>query len=246
MKNNRNTILIGLFLLLLLSIITYYDTKQRLTPTPRTKKALIINPLSTDNNDFLQAAMLLEDHGYKTLGAYGEEVTVDYLKNIKGRYQIVILRVHSTINNGKIWFFTGEHYRQDKYVLEQLADEVHRARPSTLERYLFAVGSDFVLQFMENKFKDSLIIVMGCDGLKTNDLAHAFTETGASCYVSWNGPVSLSHTDKVTLCLLDALLEQDMTIKQAIDNAQKHVGVDPTWGSKLECYPKDQEGLHLN
>ena len=239
-------ILIGLFLLLLLFTITYYDTKQRLTQTTNTKKALIIDPLSTGNTGLPEALKLLEDHGYKTTLIHGEDVTVDYLKNIKGRYQIVILRVHSTINNGMIWFFTGEPYKQDKYVLEQLADEVHRARPSTQERYLFAVGSDFVLHFMETKFKDSLIIVMGCDGIKTKDLAHAFTETGARCYISWDGPVSLSHTDKATLCLLDALLEQDMTIKEAIDYAQIQVGVDPTWGSKLEYYPPDKEGLRLN
>ena len=246
MKKDRNMILTGLFLLLLLFPISYYDTKVRLTQTANIKKALIIDPLSTDNDDFPQAAELLERHGYRTASIHGDKVTVDYLKNIKGRYKIVIFRVHSTINNGMIWFFTGEPYRQDKYVLEQLADEVHRARPSTHERYLFAVGSDFVLHFMEDKFKGSFIVVMGCDGIKTKDLAHAFTETGASCYTSWNGPVSLSHTDKATYYLLDALLEKDMTLKQAIDHAQKHVGVDPTWGSKLECYPKDKEGLHLN
>jgi hypothetical protein len=48
---------------------------------------------------------------------------------------------------------------------------------------------------------------------------------------------SPSHTDTATINLLQRLLIEKQTIKQAIDSIMKEVGPDPTYKSQLAYYP---------
>jgi len=105
------------------------------------------------------------------------------LRRLQAGYDLVILRVHSTVNDDMVWLFTGEEYSQNMYLLEHLADEVHPVRPSLGSQRLFAVGADFVNHFMKNRFRGSTVLVMGCDGITSTDLAQAFIDNGAELYV---------------------------------------------------------------
>jgi hypothetical protein len=78
---------------------------------------------------------------------------------------------------------------------------------------------------------------MGCDSLRYTDMAQAFIEKGAKAYIGWNGSVSASHTDIATTRLLQHIITQKQTIKQAIENTMKEVGIDPTYKSQLTYYP---------
>jgi hypothetical protein len=184
-----------------------------------------------------QCVELFESAGFEVDVLKGEEVSVAGIKRISGGYRIVIFRVHSTIYHGKVWFFTGERYRQGRYVLEQLSEEVHPARPSQGSDYLFAVGCDFVLHYLEDRFDGSLVVVMGCDGLSYHDLARAFEEVGASAYVSWDGPVSLGHTDEATLAMFRGLVDGGMCLREAVRYSMDLVGPDPRHDSTLSYYP---------
>lgn len=131
-----------------------------------------IDPLHAENPGFYEDIYtLFSGAGYVFEASLRENVTVEHLRRVPKGYDFVILRVNSTVNDEMVWFFTGEEYSQDKYMLEQLADEVHPARPSLGSRRLFAVGADFVKPFRKDRFRDSIILVMSCDGIRSTDLA---------------------------------------------------------------------------
>lgn len=58
------------------------------------------------------------------------------------------------------------------------------------------------------RFKNTVIIAMGCDGLKYTSMAEAFVQKGAKAYISWTGDVSPSHTDQATTHLLQQLITE--------------------------------------
>jgi hypothetical protein len=90
---------------------------------------------------------------------------------------------------------------------------------------------------MEGTFNDTTIISMGCDGLKQTTMAEAFIEKGARAYVSWNGSVSVDHTDQATECLLRHLITERQTVDEAVKQTMNEVGPDPTDNSILMFYP---------
>ena len=229
---------VTLFMLIALAAISYLDLRTKQT-SQNMKRAAVVDPLYPDDpgyHDEMKA--LLAACGYKVDSYKGEEVTPERLRKMSA-YSVVVLRVHSTCNQDMVWFFTGEAYSPDKYVLEQIADEAHKARPSLSKQYLFAVGSDYVRHFMKDKLSDGLVILMGCDGLAATDLAEAFLEGGAAAYVSWDGPVGLEHTDEATLCLLEALTAQRMTLGEAVAHTNTLIGPDPDYNSTLRVYPEE-------
>jgi len=203
--------------------------------------------LGGESEGFTSSAVeLFESAGYEVDVLRGESVSVESIKGISGGYTVVVLRVHSSIYRERVWFFTGERYRQGRYVLEQLLDEVHPARPTTESEFLFAVGADFVLRFLEDGFDGALIVVMGCDGLSSQDLAMAFTENGAVAYVSWDGPVSLEHTDEATLALLRGLVVGGMCLGDAVSYSLGLVGPDPVYSSSLCFFPEEGGEFSVN
>ncbi len=160
------------FFVVFIAAIVYLDASYKSNTQNTVTHVVYIDPLNAGNPSFHGETLeIFSREGYSFDTILGEAVTVEYLRRLPARYDIVILRVHSTINDEMVWFFTGEEYSQDKFVLEQLADEVHPARPSFGSRRLFAVGADFVNHFMVDRFRGSLILVMGCDGMKSTDLA---------------------------------------------------------------------------
>jgi hypothetical protein len=148
------------------------------------------------------------------------------------------MRVHSGVFEDSVWFFTGERYDSTRHVLEQLANEVHIARATRGSDLFFAVGSSFVRRFMKEKLKGALVILMGCDGLASSELAEAFLDAGAAAYVSWDGPISLTHTDRATLALLEGVTG-GLTLEESVERALRQVGPDVRYGSSLKIYPSE-------
>jgi hypothetical protein len=79
--------------------------------------------------------------------------------------------------------------------------------------------------------------MMGCEGLNNTRMAEAFIEKGAKVYIGWTSSVSASYTDQATAHLLQHLIAEKQTIKQAIDNTMKEVGLDLAYSSTLGYYP---------
>ena len=211
-------------------------------------KAAIVNQLSLTqpNPDFVSSARsLLAEAGYLVDYFEGEQVTVDLYRSLPQRdYDMIILRVHAGIttevdaSSGErteteyVSLFTGEPYTPGKYPDEEL-NRLGRARYYEDADPLFGIGPDFVTDSMEGRFNDTLIVMMGCDGLRSQRTAQAFLDKGAQAFVSWTQPVSASHTDAATQRLLERVLIEGQPTSEAVSRTAAELGPDPAYEGEL-------------
>jgi hypothetical protein len=206
-------------------------------------KAVIVDHLSLTfpNQNFMETvADLLVNAGYTVDYFSGEKVTVEFYRSLPTRgYDIAVLRVHSAVAFGahEVDLFTSEPYSERKYVYEQLTDQVSQAIIQMSSVNTFGITSKFVRLSMKGKFNNSVIIMMGCNGLTYTDMAEAFVNKGAKAYIGWNASVTTNRTDTATISLLQHLIVQKETVKRAVENTMKEVGPDPTHNSVLGYYP---------
>ncbi len=86
---------------------------------------------------------------------------------------------------------------------------------------------------MRGRFDDTLIVMMGCDGLRSRVTAQAFLDKGAQAFVSWSQPVSAGHTDAATQRLLEKLLLEGLDASAAVSQTAAEVGRDPFYDAEL-------------
>jgi len=132
-----------------------------------------------------------------------------------------------------VGLFTGEPASKTRYP-EALTRRLGRAYYYVGARPLFAISPEFVRESMRGGFDKALIIMMGCDGLNYTSMAEAFVQRGAKVYISWSRLVTVSHIDDATIRLLQNLLQQNQTIKTAVEL----INPDPTYKGELDYYPK--------
>ena len=224
---------------------TYLNQPQEQTINPESTqpKAAIVDQLSLTfpNQTFMKTATkILEQAGYTVDYYPGEKVTVEFYRNLPTHgYKIIILRVHSTTGGyPTLVLFTSEIYSRQKYVYEQLTDQLYSCRYYYTDREAyFGILPPFVELSMKGKFQNTIIVVTGCEGLRNTKMAEAFIQKGAKVYIGWNALVSATHTDTATTILLQHLIIEKQTIRQAIENTMKEIGPDPTYKSILQYYP---------
>jgi hypothetical protein len=95
---------------------------------------------------------------------------------------------------------------------------------------------------MQGTFPNSIIIMMGCTGLKNSNMAQAFVSKGAKVYLSWDKSVTTDRTDEGTTAFLHSLAS-GKNVKEAVDSAMSEVGSDPVFNSRLSYYPDNQATL---
>ncbi len=239
----------ALLALLVLILSTACSSPQQVTPTPTTepevRKAALVDQIALTSPDpefTAQALAYLNEAGFSTDVYEGKEVTVELFRTLPEKgYQLILFRSHSTnilnetITGGPVFLFTSEVYDKSKYVKEQLANRIGRAKilyDETSPLY-FAIVAGFVRHEMGGHFDDTLIIIGGCQSLGTPDLAQAFIERGASAVVGWNDWVDLSHNDQAILHLLRGLTTEKLTLEQAVRKTMNEIGPDPAYDSIL-------------
>lgn len=98
----------------------------------------------------------------------------------------------------------------------------------------FGVLPTFVERDLRGTFKDSSVVVlMGCDGLRSNRMAEAFLQKGAGTFISWDKPVSGPHTDAATARLLALMLRDGLPIPDAVSRTMAELGPDPDYGARM-------------
>jgi hypothetical protein len=214
-----------------------------------TKAALVDHlSLTFPNQSFIDnTTEILEQAGYTVDYYPGEEVTVEFYKNLPTHgYRLMILRVHSSatelqgegLAQSTVAFFSSEPYSRTKYVYEQRASRLVVAHyPMPEPSYYFAILPEFITANTEGRLQNTIIVMMGCEGLTSTKMAEAFIEKGAKACIGWSGPVSASHTDQATTRLLSHLLGERQTIEQAVENTMEEIGPDPVYNSRLVYYP---------
>jgi hypothetical protein len=249
---NKLTYIFLAFALILACLIAYSHLNQpNQTSHDQTAKAAIVDHLSLmfPNQTFIDmATAILQQAGYEVDYYSGGEVSVEFYRRLPTYgYSVIIFRVHSTAvafegkelaNSSIVALFTSDVYSGTKYVYEQLTDQLAKASfgpdyPGQPD--YFAILPKFVVSGMNGGFHSTVIIMMGCDGLKYNSMAEAFLQKGAKTYIGWNGPVAAQHTDAATISLIQNLLVKNQTVRQAIEETMKEKGPDPNYGSALQA-----------
>ncbi|MDH5770954.1 MAG: hypothetical protein OEZ25_06680 [Candidatus Bathyarchaeota archaeon] len=251
------TVIFLTFILLIVVFSSYFTynflnqpQNQTTNPASSQLKAAIVDQLSPTlpNQTFIDtAASILVNANYTVDYFSGEKVTVEFYRNLPAyNYALIILRVHSAAAalQGKeyveapVCFFTSEPYSQYEHVPQQLDDQLVIASYSMPQPpYYFGIMPKFVTSSMNGRFRNTTVIMMGCEGLNNTKMAEAFIQKGAKAYIGWKGAVSASHTDTATTRLLQHLITEKQTTNQAIDNTMKEVGPDPSYKSLLIYYP---------
>ena len=251
------TVIFLTFILLIVVFSSYFTynflnqpQNQTTNPASSQLKAAIVDQLSLTlpNQTFIDtAASILVNANYTVDYFSGEKVTVEFYRNLPAyNYALIILRVHSAAAalQGKeyveapVCFFTSEPYSQYEHVPQQLDDQLVIASYSMPQPpYYFGIMPKFVTSSMNGRFRNTTVIMMGCEGLNNTKMAEAFIQKGAKAYIGWKGAVSASHTDTATTRLLQHLITEKQTTNQAIDNTMKEVGPDPSYKSLFIYYP---------
>lgn len=225
-------------------------------PQPAGRKAAIADQigLSHPNPDFTaKARTYLKDAGFGVEVYRAEDITVEFYRALPAKgYKLIVLRTHSTnivnkTRRGPVFLFTSEVYDKRRYRREQLFNQIGSARvlyDKNAPLY-FAILSGFVRQAMVGRFRDTLIIIGGCQSLGTLDMAQALVERGASVVIGWDEWVDLAHNDRAILHLLHALTVEGLTVEQAVERTMNEVGPDPTYKSVLTYYPPERGGYAL-
>ena len=224
------------------------------TNGPSGPSAAIVDQLSLTQPgpDFVESATgLLEQAGYAVDYFPGEEVTVDFYRNLPTHdYDLIILRVHSAITTERdaetgqktekeyVGLFTGEPYNPNKYPQEQI-ERLGKAEYYEGAPPLFGIAPDFITYSMRGRFDETLIVMMGCDGLRSQETAQAFLDKGATAFVSWSRSVSASHTDAATQRLLEKLLIEGLPVRDAVAQTAAEVGPDPVYEAQLRMLPDE-------
>jgi len=219
---------------------------------PRLKAAIVDQLyLLEPNPAFIgEAKAYLEASGFEVDIYQGEEVSVKFYRELpKHRYKLIIFRAHSglmqrqedsqVIVKEATYLFTGEAYKQTKYVREQLTDQMLPARMVEDYPLVFAVNSKFLLTNMTGRFQDTAIIMMGCGTTYLNDMAAAFGLKGASTYTGWDSGVGIGYVDEATLFLIKNLCIENLTIEEAVAETMTQEGPDPSTGANLKYYPPE-------
>ncbi len=178
----------------------------------------------------------LQEAGFEVDVFQGTEVTVDFLKTVPNGYKLIILRMHSALLADQLYLFTAEPYSVGKYTQEQQFQIVKEAYATEESQPVFAVNWGFIKRGMTGKFNNTLVVAMGCDGTRDPVIIQEIINQGAVGYISWNGPVLLSHSDAATVYLTEALYLKNLSAEEAIERTNNQVGPDPERGTVLEYY----------
>ncbi|MGQ9460791.1 MAG: hypothetical protein ACUVRA_06135 [Candidatus Bathyarchaeaceae archaeon] len=242
------TVVTVVILVAIIAIIGFliYSYLKPSTPSPTAQlKAAIVDHLSltAPNPSFNQTVTSILEAVNYTVDYYpGEEVDVEFYRNLPTHdYDLIILRVHSALRDPEgrpLVFFTSQNYSTEKYVPEQVTDRIvpvaynpEEAKEGIL---YFGITPKFVEQDMKGRFRGTTIIMMGCNGLTYIEMAKALIYRGAKVYIGWSQAVSASHTDNATIQLLEHLITENQTIKDAVGE----ISPDLSHNSKLDYFPK--------
>lgn len=215
-----------------------YDIQPDSHRNPSEATAALVDALWVSVPDNLFTSELvdtLSQTGFSVDVYKGEKVTVDLLYSLPECYDLLVLRMHSAVHSETLglYLFTAEPYSEEKYLSEQQHQLVKKAYTFNYLDPVFAVNWMFVKRCMPEKFANTTVIVMGCDGALDLKIAKEFFNQGANAYIAWNGSVLPSHSSKTTLQLLENLYIEKLPLQQAVEKTNKQVGPDPNSNSTL-------------
>jgi hypothetical protein len=229
------------------SMLNQPSVEERFSFTSKTRAAIVDHlSLTRPNQTFIEAATnILKQAGYTVDYYAGEEVTINFYGSLPTYgYGLIIFRVHSSarqmqgeeIVESDLSLFTSELYSSSKYIQQQLDGRVVSVKFLHGDETLyFGIRPRFIMS--NANFHNTIIIMMGCDGLMTTSMAKAFTEKGAKAYIGWDDSILGTRNDPAITRLLQHLITEKQTIKNATANTMTEFPPSPTDYSVLRYYP---------
>jgi hypothetical protein len=227
------------------SMLNQPSPSQTVTSTSEPTAAIVDQlSLTFPNQTFIErATTILKQAGYAVDYFPGEEIGVNFYRKLAiYGYRLIILRVHTTKGGA---LFTSEPYSIYSYVEEQLNDQLWAVSYYGGQPSYFGIPPSFIKSRADGRFAQTVVIAMGCYGLTLENMARAFTEKGAMSYIGWNDSVSASQTDEATTQLLQHLITEGQTIKQAVENTMKEVRAYIAYNNTLEYYPPESSNYAI-
>jgi len=229
------------------------ETESQSTLSKPTAVVGIVDQFYNESPSFTdQAVRFLDGRGISVKVHRDEEVNVELYRNLATYgYRLIILRVHAGVcgrlEGNPTFLFTAQQYTTGSYMFEQLTDQIRSGvlDPDMPENPVFAVGPMFVKMSMEGDFEGATIVLSSCLGLYTTHLADALVDRGTGAFISWDGKVRLEHTDEACMLLLKALIDEEMTMAEAVQKVIREVGPDSQYGCILKYYPRETSSLVL-
>ncbi|MGA9388351.1 MAG: hypothetical protein WBV70_05970 [Candidatus Bathyarchaeia archaeon] len=217
-------------------------------------KAAIIDQLSSSklstisrhqNQTFIAEAQDLLQTRFAEVDYYSDNATVDNYRILPSLgYKLIIWRAHTALdlNSKYIAISTSERYGSKSY--DQYSnDQLTLCNITDDPRLYFAITPKFIEECMDGRFKDTVIILMSCNGLKSGygKTAEALVQKGAKILVSWNDWIDSSDNDDAITLFLQRLIVQNSTIGEAVAQAPKYDSslYGPN-GTKLDYYPHNE------
>lgn len=204
-----------------------------------------------ENPSFIEeVTRSLEDAGFEVELYQGADVTTvsTYKKILSSNYSVVIFRAHSGLIRAEgepmqTSIFTSEPFSAGPFSCSSdvASGALVKARLEEDDPFYFAITPDFVERYMSG-MKYSLVLLSGCSGLYTTDLAAAFLGKGASAYLGWDGSVGLGYVDRASAAFIEALCREGVSLDEAVREVMREVGEDPEWHAELKYFPVG-EGL---
>ena len=232
---NRKLLLASILIMVTLIMSGAYFYLQPSQPT--TPKAAIIDQLGSsqlstisryENQSFINSTMNLLNSRFAQVDYYSDNATVENYKRLSSLgYRIVIWRAHSAIDNKSKYIAistteTDESTNYNQYLSNGQLTVCHIVGDS--KKYI-GITPKFVQEIMTGRFEDTVIILMSCNGLKTDyySTANAFVAKGAKVIVSWDGWIEKPDNDQGITIFLQHLLGQNSTISEATAITPKYL-----------------------
>lgn len=246
------TLLIVAALIIAVLMFTFYPQQSQ-------PKAAIIDQLSSSklsqvsrypNQTFITEAEELLHTRFLEVDYYSNNATVDNYKALSSSgYKLIIWRAHSALDLESKYIAISTSERNGSKSYDQYSNEQLTLCTITGDQQsYFAITPKFVEECMDGRFEDTVIILMSCNGLKSeyDKTAEAFIQKGAKAFISWDGWIDSSDNDYAINLLLQDLIIQNGTIGEAIAEAPEYAyPLYPQVGpSRLDYYPHTDVGSY--
>jgi hypothetical protein len=243
----------GTIVIAVIALALFIYSSQKLNQTNDFSfKATIVDHLSKGgavpwpNQTFIDnSTSILEAAGF-TVSIYSEDLDVDFYRDLTTYgFGLIVFRVHSAIvdDTKLLGLFTSEPYNESKLLPDgpYWGDWQYNALVEAFYNesgpHYFGIPPAFVDYRMQGRFQNTIIILMGCDGLKYTDMSEAFVRKGAKVCIGWNGTVDARHTDIATYYLLQRLVTYKDNVSDAVAKTMQVIGPAPGYGSIFKYYP---------
>ncbi len=232
---DKKTIIYAALIIIVIIVPTVF-VLQILTSRPSKPKAAIVDQLSSSrlsstsqfpNQSFIDLATGLLRQRFDTVDYYSDNASVENYRQLPSRgYKVIIWRAHSALDldSKYVAISTSERELQTSHEQYMENGQLTLCQITSDPYNYYAINPKFIREVMNGKFEDTLIILMSCNGLKTeyNETAAAFQDKGAKVLISWDGWISSADNDDATAHLLNYMIAENDTVSDAVSKIPEY------------------------